>query len=89
MPKLTKAQLDKALKALGREGDSVYHATRKGRTVSIQFVGDREETTLTMPKAKRAKRTTTAPVESDPDPVVVVIGAAPPAREPVTTEPKK
>lgn len=89
MQKLTRTELAKVLTALGRESDSVYHAKKHKGKVYVQFVGDREETTMMMPRAKRAKKTTTAPVEPDPKPVVVVIGAAPGARKPVTTKPEE
>ncbi len=89
MQDLTEKELRKVLIALGRESDSIYHAKKHRGKVHIQFVGDRGETLMTMPRAKRTKRTTTAPVEPDPEPVVVVIGAAAAARKPDTTEPKE
>lgn len=66
MTDLTKQELERVLTALDRRGDSVYYAKKHGKKVHIQFVGDSEETVTTLPKAPRAHKATTAPVEVEP-----------------------
>lgn len=61
--KLSRTELNKTLVALGREGDSVYSARKSKGQIIIQFVGDRKETRLTLPKRKQAGKTTTEPVD--------------------------
>lgn len=80
MKQLTKPELNRVLTALDRHGDSVYHARKVGKKVYVQFVGDHEETVMTMPKAKRAKRTDTSPVKSRPAVVVTSESPAPATR---------
>lgn len=59
---ISKTDLSKALVALNRKGDSVYSARKSRGVIIIQFVGDREETRVTLPKG-RVKKTTTEPIE--------------------------
>ncbi len=66
MPDLTKKELERVLNALGRRGDSVYHARKRGKKVHIQFVGDREETVTTLPRATRTRKSNMTPVPVEP-----------------------
>ena len=66
MTNLTKKELERVLDALGRRGDSVYHAKKRGKRVKIQFVGDPEETVTTLPRAPRARKASMVPVPVEP-----------------------